>query len=71
MAAIGATWGRRCGSLSRRSGMVVFVRGDEADVPAGDAIDLGKGADQGSLVSSGASEDWGYPQPTIVDKWFS
>ena len=23
-----------------------------------------------TLVKSGVDEDWGYPQPTIVDKWF-
>ena len=23
-----------------------------------------------SLVNSGVGEDWGYPQPTIADKWF-
>lgn len=23
-----------------------------------------------TLVNSGVGEDWGYPQPTIVDKWF-
>ena len=22
-----------------------------------------------ALVVSGAKEDWGYPEPTIVDKW--